>query len=145
MILYLCSRRSPSYEKPPIRELCSCFACDITLLSATFHSVKVQLRHSITDSALWHTYLEQVIRQKKPTPFVGAREDDVGLGGPSRSPLGGVVAPSNTTLPTLPFSHHYAILEPYRIHSQSHEQQRRLIDARLIYPGRSLLFLCPQG
>ena len=41
-----------SYEKPPIRELCSCFVCDITLLSATFHSVEVQLRHSITDSGL---------------------------------------------------------------------------------------------
>ena len=35
----------------------------------------------------------------------------------------------------LPFLQEYAILKPYRIHSQSQEQQRRLIDARFVYPG----------
>ncbi len=61
---------------------------------------------------------------------------------PLRSPWGGVVSASldanwaiNTTSPTLPFFQQYAILNPYRIHSQSHEQQRRLIDASFIYPG----------
>jgi hypothetical protein len=37
--------------------------------------------------------------------------------------------------PGLTFFHQYAILEPYHIHFQSQEQQRRLRDARLIYPG----------
>jgi hypothetical protein len=43
----------------------------------------------------------------------------------------------------LPFFQQYAILQPYRLHSQSHEQHRRMRDVRLIYPGRGLLFLCP--
>jgi hypothetical protein len=32
-------------------------------------------------------------RRKSPSPSVGAREDDVGLGGPSRSPVGGACFP----------------------------------------------------
>ncbi len=37
--------------------------------------------------------------------------------------------------PTLPFFQQYAILEPYRIYSQSQEQQRRLRDARFVFPS----------